>query len=313
MSEAGDARVEGPGIVYVLSTGRSGSTLLEMLLARYIDLVTVGEVQLLGYEMADRRHLCSCGRPTADCDFWAAATAGLPRDLNGAGLNRFRVAHNRGRTLRPGPLLRMLLGTGPDAGDRDYARLNAALLAGAARTAETRDGRPVAWVADASKDPYRCHALALAGQAPMRVIHLLRGPMGFVHSQTKGESRPRRGLARRLAVLRCALRWRVANMVYALAARRCRPRSQVVRLWYEDLAADPQGVITRLAADLGLPLRAGPALDVVHAISGSRLRGGSHAVRVDDSWKTALHPVDRRIVGLVCGGLELRIRREMSA
>ena len=56
-------------VVFILSTGRSGSTLLDMLLGAHPQLCPLGEIHYLqgGLELG---RFCGCGMPLKDCKFW---------------------------------------------------------------------------------------------------------------------------------------------------------------------------------------------------------------------------------------------------
>ena len=63
-------------LVYILGLGHSGSTFLQLTLARHPNLVGLGEIALLVKNLkkrvkTDEIPLCSCGESIKDCDFWA--------------------------------------------------------------------------------------------------------------------------------------------------------------------------------------------------------------------------------------------------
>src|SRR4051812_39799023 len=59
-----------PTVLYVAGAGRSGSTLLERLIAEKNDFFAVGELYYLWERGYERNELCSCGEPFHDCPFW---------------------------------------------------------------------------------------------------------------------------------------------------------------------------------------------------------------------------------------------------
>ena len=61
-----------PQVVYVGSWGRSGSTLLDLVLGQIPGFVSVGELRYLWERGLAERQLCGCGRPVTGCPFWGA-------------------------------------------------------------------------------------------------------------------------------------------------------------------------------------------------------------------------------------------------
>jgi hypothetical protein len=77
------------------------------------------------------------------------------------------------------------------------------------------------------------------------------------------------------------------------------------RVRYEDLVADPVGVIEWLRSDLGLSPGCGfevvdgkaklPGSHIIDA-NPSRFDSGDVAIRLDDAWRSEMRPRDRRLV-----------------
>jgi len=59
-----------PKVLYIAGYGRSGSTVLDVLLGSHPRLVSVGEVVFLGKDWATEGRHCSCGEPHSHCPFW---------------------------------------------------------------------------------------------------------------------------------------------------------------------------------------------------------------------------------------------------
>ena len=308
-------RAPRPRVLYILSTGRSGSTLLEMLLNAQPGLITTGEVQLLPFEMSGGNQRCSCGAPTPQCPFWSKVWARLPEGTSGE-IVRFRHAHNRGQTLRPGHVLGALFGR-RDRSAADvvaYGAANAALFGAVLAEAGHMPGPASPWIVDSSKDPYRMLWLARSSAIDVAVVHLVREPRGYVNSVLKGHNE--RGRIARLALTaQAAGRWVQANLIYALLARRAVPRQARAILWYETLATAPEETLKRFVADLGIEAAAtapAPANGIVHAISGSRLRATASAVNLDTDWKSGLDRAQQLAVTLIAGLPSAMLRRAGS-
>jgi hypothetical protein len=284
--------------VAVVGTGRSGSTLLALLLGTHPEIATVGELTGPPPGADGLRSRCSCGRTLGACPFWdrvSAAAAARGTDFGPArwGL-RFEVPGGR---LRRRLLVRSLHAS---AADRVRDRLVLAAPTGAhlrevaARNAALVDavlavtGRRV--FADVSKDPVRVRWLAALTDLDLRVVHLVRDPLGYAGSQV------RRGVP----VARAVRQWRrsaatVGRLLDELPAER------TLRLRYEDLCADPVRELDRVAALAGVapfdPAAVAAHAGAEHHVIGNRMRlAVTGAVALDESWRDRLTPRDIDLV-----------------
>lgn len=66
--------------VYILSAGRSGSTLTSLILGSHSNAVSVGELFHLPKNLALNTE-CACGSPIRDCRFWQAVVRDASREL----------------------------------------------------------------------------------------------------------------------------------------------------------------------------------------------------------------------------------------
>ena len=58
-------------LIYISSNGRSGSTLLDMLIGIHSKCFTLGEFQVLPIDYLYNTQPCGCNRRVDSCDFWA--------------------------------------------------------------------------------------------------------------------------------------------------------------------------------------------------------------------------------------------------
>jgi hypothetical protein len=275
-------------LVYVLSNGRSGSTLLELLLGNHPRAWTVGEFQVLPHDLEHETATCGCGARTSECAFWSEVLHGAELVNERADLTQFRATRNHGKVLRREHLSDLL--SGAVARTRQgraaaYGELNHALLQRVRAAATQRRGTDVEWLVDASKDPYRLLWLADSGRFDLRVVHLIKDPRAFVHSMTRGDGGPRPA-----DVLRLASRWAIENTAMQRLVARAFDPSQVRTVRYETLAGSPRETLDDLGAWLGLDFpadwhegafRSGES----HAVSGNQTRFRSGGVRLDERWR----------------------------
>lgn len=297
-----------PLVVFVCGWGRSGSTVLEQMLAHVPGTIGIGEVWNLWGKGFERNETCSCGRPVRSCPLWtevaAAAFGGLDAVDGRATARRMRgVARLRS--------LPVLLGVGPVGRRRReleaYRRQLAALYRAVA------DVAGAAVIVDTSKNPQHGFVLRGVPGIDVAVVHLVRDAraVAFSWARTRATGPGQDTHLPRRAPLRSAWSWTVANLLSELL-RLVHGRASI-RVRYEDLCAAPVATIGRIAALAGVDdATVADALDggarpLVHAAAGNpvRLEQGPVVVRLDDEWARAPWP-GRRLVTALTAPLLLR-------
>lgn len=296
-----------PPVLYVGGLGRSGSTLLELLLAGSPEVCALGEVVHLWQRGLVDDDRCGCGVPFSRCEFWQAvgqeAFGGWSR-VDVAELAALKTAVDRTRHL-PWLARTRLPARRREQVDRYtdyYVRLyQAALAVSGARV-----------VVDSSKHASLAYALRWADQLDLKVLHLVRDSRAVAYSWSKSVRRPEvttgeQYMPRWSPLTVCAL-WTVQNFAFDRLAR----QASVTRLRYEDFTAEPGPALRDLRRLVGLPAVAGgpsrSSAPVGHSVAGNPLRftGGPLLVTRDEAWRTALPAHRRATVGLLT--LPLRIR-----
>lgn len=160
-------RTERPRVLYIASVGRSGSTLLELLLDAQPAIASMGELHLWPHEVspAPREHElpCACGAAVDGCDFWRQMAKEVNPLEPGARLDLFRERHQGGKTLRPSRLWDFRAGwnsSAPSPAMLAYGQTTAAVAIAYRTICIRRDDAEPEWLVDSSKDPYRLAWLA---------------------------------------------------------------------------------------------------------------------------------------------------------
>ncbi|GGK08889.1 sulfotransferase family protein [Pilimelia anulata] len=294
-------------VLFIGGLGRSGSTLIERLLAARPDVCAVGETVHLWERGLGANERCGCGTPFRDCAFWAAvgerAYGGWDR-LDPAAVLALKARVDRTRHLP------WLARRTPPAARRgavaDYTDLYGRLHAAAAGVSGA------ALVVDSSKHASLAFALRFAQGVDLRVLHLVRDAPAVAHSWAKRVRRPE--VADRVEYMpvlspgRASGRWLAQNAAFDALAR----RAPVHRLRYEDFTADPAGALAEVHRFAGLPgpapAGAAPPAGPVHSIAGNPLRfaAGPVTVRRDDAWRAGHTGRRRWIVAGTTWPLRLR-------
>lgn len=288
-------------IIYILSNGRSGSTLLDLLLGAHPSIWTLGEAQVLPWDLRRKDAPCGCGVLLSDCPFWSPLVPDMAIEQGTIPLHYFRESPGGGKALRPKEIISLVSGMTDRSRDlaiAEYGSLNARLFALVSQAAEASRNGSITWLVDASKDPYRLAWLHRSGKFDIRVIHLMKDPRAFVYSSTKPVSSGRRSGSGRMIG-----RWVITNALYSYLCWRLFEPAQVVRLRYEELAGQPQHTLARLGSWLGLTFPA----DLVdnfrdrpnHAISGNAMRWQHSRITLDERWRTELSSASARTIKVI--------------
>jgi hypothetical protein len=294
-------------VIYVLSSGRSGSTLLDLLLGQHPEIWTLGEAQILPWELRENRRPCGCGTSIQECDFWKPILPNLPLDQGDHPIEHFREKHNAGRVLRPRQLSEILLrhqSRESMSASREYAQLNAEYFATVWAAAQDRRDGEVRWLVDASKDVYRLWWLERSGYFDLWVIHLMKDPRAFVYSMVKRNPKSLR------RAIRFAGRWVVENLTYAYVCASAALKGRTFRVRYEDLADKPgdtlQGIWEWLQADSVEFSRNDFRHYENHAVSGNPMRWQNTHIFLDEEWRRELPGNRATLVWIATGFLARR-------
>ena len=292
-------------LIYILSNGRSGTTLLDLLLGAHPKIWTLGEAQNLPWELRNPRAPCGCGNPVPESEFWAPIIDSIPTEIDGYHIGYFRNEKQVGKVLRWDMLPDVLRGEVSSRWQeaaREYAIKNQHYFEVVYEAAQDRSPEPIRWFVDASKDPYRLFWLQASGLFDIRVIHMLKDPRALVYSMARDWiGNPVDGINR---TIRYTARWIIEN---AIMAHLCRVQFSAADTWtqrYESLASHPEETLTQLGNWLGV--KYSPSL--VHdfrkyenfAISGNmmRWRESDSEINLDERWKSDLPSSYARFIRL---------------
>jgi hypothetical protein len=297
-------------VLKITGLGRSGSTILDVVLGNHPDIESVGEASnlirngwisresLRGIDPSKLRvPICTCGKrldvlyvdtPDEACPFWASVRREWLERADGESIESYPRLQNdfelKRRWSRYGldPLPRLLYERRrPSAPLRSYARLTRTFF----ESIRAVSGKPV--IVDSSKSPARALALGMVPGIDLYVVHLVRDGRGVVTSLRKTfkkdvqagimwdhEGRPMRKTAVRWIVLNLTsvVRWIVLNLASEWICTQLGPK-RTMRLRYEDFVADPKGALERIGSLIELDLR-----DVADAASSGKPMQAGHNI-----------------------------------
>ena len=216
-----------PRVVYVMGAGRSGSTVLGVVLGNCEGVFYAGELDAWLFKKG-----CSNFDGPERAAFWEAIAAAVPEgaDLYGTDARRY-IEHSAApaRPLRGKRKLR-----------RRYRRVAEHLYQAIAE----RSG--VSWVADTSHYPLRARELQKVNGIDLYLIFLARRPESVVSSFSKRDvDQPARSPLRTNAYLH------LTNLLATLVFL-AQPRERRLFLRYEEFAEHPEQTVAELLKWLGL-------------------------------------------------------------
>lgn len=288
-------------VLYIASTGRSGSTLLEMLLSASDHLWSMGEIYTLPWEM-ERNGVCGCGRKIDQCKFWAKV---LDKKKNLARpesfVAKFREYHFGGPFFRPKHLLNIFLemewGT---SGDLKIFCIENSILFNAVGQEARRLKGDIRYLIDASKDFYRLDWMTRCPDFNLRVIHIVRDLRAYVYSNIRDYNRGK--LLTFLYALKMTVKYVVENSIIEYILRRM-PEENVFFIRYEDLASSPDRIIEAVSRWLKIPPE---SLNLKsfrdresHAIAGNKTRHLKTKIQIDTAWENGLQPAVKTIISML--------------
>jgi UDP-N-acetylglucosamine transferase subunit ALG13 len=305
-------------VLYIGGWGRSGSTLLERLVAEMPEFAGAGEITHLWHRGLIDGERCGCGTPFHECPFWSKVgwTAfGGWHEVDADDVLALRHAVDRTRFVP-----RLALPTRLTRDRRQlgrYGELHRHLYSVIAAVAAADI------VVDSSKHASLAFTLRHDPGIDLRVIHLVRDPRGVAYSWAKTIRRPEAtddgATMPRYSFLKSALWWTLNNAMFHVL-RLVQP-GRVLLMRYEDVVADPAAALARIRTFVGLP-SAEPAFlrtaggthlvdfETIHSVAGNPMRfaTGSVALQGDDAWRTGLPPGARRLISLLTAPLRWRYR-----
>ena len=287
-------------VIYLAGMSRSGTTLAERLLGELPQVTAIGETIHLWQRGLNLNEHCGCGKPFSDCHFWRRAGelayGGWEKiDVRHVEKLRFRV--NRTRHI---PALASVTTPRYDSALREYLRIYEYLYEAVSPGFDDA-------IVDSSKHASLAWCLSHSDRIDLRVVHIVRDSRAVAYSWTREKKRDviAGNYMRKQHPARTAMLWNTQNAFLDLLAR----QRDVLRIRYEDMVDDPEGILRDIAEFAGLD---SPRLDFLgwdgnsylatltpsHQVAGNPLRFATGQIRIspDISWRTHLPSRKRELV-----------------
>jgi hypothetical protein len=319
-------------VLKIIGLGRSGSTILDVVLGNHPQIESVGEVGSLirtGWvsqeslrEINPKRHrrpLCTCGKrldipnidtPAEACPFWSSVRREWVERTGPDSIEIYPKLQNDFELNRRWPRL-LYEKRRSSALFQTYTRLTLAFF----ESIRAVSGKPI--IVDSATGPDQAFALGMMPGIDLFVVHLVRDARGVIASHKKPFKSYQAGLMRDHkghSMWKTIARWTVRNLASEWVCIQLGPK-RTMRLRYEDFVADPKTALERIGslieldlADAASAAASGEPMQAGHNIGGNRTKeSGTITLRPDTKeWRSDLSPTEQRLSWMLIGWLMRR-------
>lgn len=305
-------------LIYIIGTGRSGSTLIDVILGNSQKIKSTGELyNVLGALQKNKK--CSCSKEANDCTFWSEVNKLTGNLFQNSEAEEIKKTQHRIERSITAPLNILRNKIKPTGEFRLYKRF----LHGFYTIIFNISDKLI--FVDSSKNPFRGYVLLNIFKENIYFIHLIRDGRGTMWSWMKTGKIPPFDIS----IMKkkngkkvkkpyywwtpwiYALSWMIYNLISSFVIWRAGPK-QSIRIQYEDFLRNPFVHINRISelinedlSDLVDRFERKESFITDHLLTGNRLRMQKQIfVRLpDEKWKTNLIDEHKKIFWLVAGWL----------
>jgi hypothetical protein len=263
-------------IIYIAGYGRSGSTLLDLLLGINPSAFSMGEVASL-FSENETNKLCACGSKINECPIWGKVLNNLKQGED----NQNNTSYEDKITRDIGGIKRVL----PWNKDRDYEIIWNSVFN------SLKDITNCKILIDSSKiNRFTLFRIQLLKNMGYRIslVHLVRHPYSVIESVSRGNNKaiqysdPK--LNRFGGIYRAILGWLFSNWATEIF---CYPLvDESIRIRYEDLVTYPSATLAEISKACNINISKAlsaianeDVLPVHHAVAGNRMRTENKGVK----------------------------------
>lgn len=231
-------------VLFIAGSGRSGSTILDLMLGQIEGFFSAGELRHVWMRGLVENQLCGCGKPFNECSFWNHVMEEAFGSLRKEDFAAILEAELTLKRIRHIPLLispwksddfRASLGLYSEV----WGRLCKAIL--------KVSGRKI--LVDSSKLPIHGFMLNVMPDVDLYIVHLVRDSRAVAFSWLREKIRPeihwKQEYMPRFGLSHSAQSWNLTNTLVHILGH---INSHYIFLRYEDLVRNPLGVLRSIMA-----------------------------------------------------------------
>lgn len=280
-------------IIYISGCSRSGTSLLQGLLAQYEGVTALGELRRLG-AMLNADSACSCGEVLSQCNYWQNVVANAGLDVSSV-----KTATTEGAFLRSIKNILLLVSinlncsVGSDYLVKNSKEYSQVIFDIYQSSSSMNHSSPV--LIDSSKLPLHLLHLWVHFPNSIKPVFMVRDGRAVVNSMMR-----RAGIS----VYRASWLWRRSVMSLQYVKRAIAPAEEYLK--YEDLCMSPNDTVVRvLEKSHGNECKLKSHSVQQHILGGSPsvedLEINEKVVKEDLRWKKELSKRDLSIFNMIAG------------
>jgi hypothetical protein len=283
-----------PKVIYIMGCGRSGTTILDIILGNHSGFLSVGELNNFRQAWFGKK-FCSCGSLVTDCEIWKKIGDRFfdsDRQNGSIKMYDYQANYERQRVI-----WKQIFGFHKHNEIQQYHLYIFNIFK------ELQDLSSCTTIIDSSKSAGRALALLRNEKLDVKVLHVVRDPRGLYHSyQKRHVGTPVK------SIWSSAIYWNTTNFLADMIKLNYR-ENRVIRIRYEDLVYKPNETIDKIEkflneslADVKEKIENEVPLGRAHLASGNRLRTQKSALKLkpDIEWKKKLKFYQRLLLPAAC-------------
>lgn len=289
-----------PTILYIVGEGRSGSTLLDMLLGQVDSFESVGELHFIWLRGLRENQRCGCGVAFNACNYWNNIIEKFNKENNTLTIDELADYTSIDSMKKfPGNYLYDKLSSFSHIKKvfKSYDLLY--------RSIASETGSNI--IIDSSKSVPFAFFLAKYSKLDIKFIHMIRDSRAVTFSRQKKKIRSEITdtveYMPTVSSWKSSLKWLSNNMVASFVIK----EKPFIRVTYEGFINDPKAIFDEISEFLKIPKADFDGLvssdktskmSVHHTVSGnpSRFNSGDIKIELDDRWKTEMLPFRKWMV-----------------
>ncbi len=284
-------------ILYILGTGHSGSTMMDILLGSHEKIASAGELVNFLSVRGNNRY-CSCGEHVSDCEYWGYVHKLWRGTVGEEGVRDYPILQARYERIRSLPRLwveRFI----KSKEFIKYGRLTRLLYEAIAEAS----GNNI--IVDSSKNPARAYALHLIYGSSVKPILLVRDSRAVTWSYMKMAKKDYKQNESKLLydhlMWSSILDWNFTNYLSLTLLNRFFADSITIK--YEDIISDVPSSFVDIGQAIGYDLTGlydeaemSQGVEIKHIVAGNKTRKtGRLRIKPDVSWRNNMPYLAQRI------------------
>jgi hypothetical protein len=275
--------------IYIIGSGHSGSTLLDLILGTHSQIFSIGEIKQFEKYIRERK-LCTCGKVVTECSFWSEVRSEI---LQKKRIDIFKEPEKFPLQFDSEKKsffdrLRYFLVIAAAGNKTVYALVNlftkrekqiVSNLLCIYDTARKIIRKNI--IVDSSKNPLVMKWLWLNSPKEFKIIYLVRDGRGVLASNLRKNKKLKNAITE----------WANTHKLIGLLFRKI-SKEHYLKIKYESICQNPEREIKLICDFIGVrfePQMLNYTSRVLHNIDGNRMRfSTSNEIKLDEKWKKDL-------------------------